>query len=196
MGTKHSRWLILLLSLLMLAEVTQGGVTSKKPKLMRVVMYKWALSIGGVSVDLRTRRMECFARGSKISEGEQQELKKRAAPGYPMFHIVAALSAKEVCGLRSLVSKSSLRGFAPKDSDLRKRPPALDECPSTLVLMWSDKNEDFCLPLSGTVRSDLAARRKHAYEGMNEVCRYLELLEDRYDRAPWYTSTTLPSWIC
>lgn len=188
MNTKR-RAVAFLLGALMLAGVAHGSSTptKQKPELKRVVMYMRALSTGGISVDFTSGKMECFVRGTHDSKAEREATAKRKSGSYPVFHIVADVSAKELAGLNSLGEQSSLHGFTAKKSDVRERRPGLDECPPTLVLVWSDKAERFSLPLSGTVRSDLAIERKRAYDGMDKVCHYLLKLASTYNKKPYVT---------
>lgn len=178
---------VLIVSLLVLAVVTHASAppASSKPELRRVVIYMWALSTGGVSVDLETKRIECFTLRTELPEAQQAAESMRRGGTHTVFHILADASGKEVDGLKIFVEQSSLRGFTPRKWDIRPREARLDECPPTLVLVWSDKTERFSLPLSDTVREDLAIDRKRAYEGIDEVCGYLLKLQRAYDKKPY-----------
>lgn len=144
-----------------------AGKPKPKPRLLRVIIYEWALSTGGTEIDFRNGRMENFVRAFRIS---------------------ARLKNRELTALRQKVDDSGLRDFRPRTSDVKQRQPYPDEWPPTLVVIWSDKRRVFQLPLQDTVRGDLATDRRRAYQKMKQICYALGELHHRYSRKPYVSA--------
>lgn len=157
---------------------------ASKPQLVRVIVYQWALATGGSKVDLTDGKLESFVRGVRMSDAEKKTLEKqKGKDDYGVYRISAKLKTKELDSLRKLVGDSGLRDFKPKESDIKEREPMLDECPPTIVLVWTDKRRVFSLPLSGTVRSDISKKRYNCYKAMDDICERLWELNDAYSKA-------------
>lgn len=160
-----------------------------KPRydLLEVRMYEWALSTGGMFVDMRTGEIEGFTRGVPISEAERQQLAKDSGEASDIYHIQAKLSDQELADLRAFVESFGLRGFEPVDTDVNERMPHVDECPPTLVLIYSDKRRSFSLPLRDTVKQDLEPERLRCYKSMKDLCDRLISLRNSYAKLPYLT---------
>jgi hypothetical protein len=141
-------------------------------------------------VDLRTGRMEGFVRWSRDSKAKSEASSLKAG-SYPVYRTVARLNKTEIADLARLAYKSSLHDFVPKNSDVRARRAALDECPPTLVIYWKDKRREFGLPLNNTVRPDLIGSRRRAYDGMDKITGFLLKLQESYDKKPYVSAVAV-----
>ena len=171
-------------------------IPRQQPKLLELRMYQYALATGGTIVNMRTREMKGFARGAPISEAEHEALKKKAGPGYPIYRICATVEDQELEDLRALAETSGLYSFEPADTDVNKRMAHLDECPPTLLLIYSDKTRSFGLPLHDTVKTDLEPGRLKCYQGMQELCDRLYALRKSYSKRPYLTMVSVQGPEC
>jgi hypothetical protein len=162
-----------------------------EPKLIKVMVYTWALSTGGISVDVNDKQMTGFTRWTKLEDKEAERLRARVKGQYSVFKTSAKLTESETADLVRWVNASGLRDFKPADSDLKPRKPMLDECPPTLVLVWSDKRRVLQLPLHGTVRSDLPEERLRCYRAMDSACNQLFDLCQHYSRKPYVSAVAV-----
>ena len=153
------------------------------PTLERVIVYTWAMNTAAISVDLQSGDMECFHPG--CSKPEYAAFRKTHPKGFAVTRIRAALRSIELKAIRSIVMDSGLRRFEPSGSDVKKRCPNFDECPPTIVLVWSDRKQVLNIPLDDTVKPTLPVWRKGCYNGMDELYERVEETIKSYDRKPF-----------
>lgn len=178
--------LLLLIAVVLCLPITAGQ--KAKPRLIKVMGYRWGLSTGGTGVDLKNKKLESFHGPVNISEKEAAALRKRVKTGYPIFRVYANLKDSDIAALKQQINDSRLRDFQPKHSDIKERMPLIDECPPTLVLVWSDKRRVFSLPLFNTVRKTLPANRSRAYQKMDDIIDSLWKMSDKYGRKPYVSA--------
>jgi hypothetical protein len=153
-----------------------------KPELRQVIVYMWALSTGGMEVDVRKGKLECFVRGVRLGDQDLKALDRKKEKGYHVYHVADKLSNKEIDGVKDLVETSGLRDFTPTKSDVIDRQPALDECPPTIVLVWSDRLQSLGLPLHNTVKGTIPAGRRKCYKSMGRIVQHLFALTDMHSK--------------
>lgn len=168
-------------------------VTKPAPKLRAIIMYEWALNTGGTKVNFDTRQLESFTRNIKINQEEAEAIRSNVRSGYPIFYIHADLINSDIATIEKLINNSNLRYFQPKLSDVKHRQPYLDECPPTLVIIWTDKKKVFELPLTNTIRKNTPKTRSLAYQNMENLCDSLRRLNYAYSKKPYISAVSTKS---
>lgn len=153
------------------------------PTLHKVLVYTYALNTASISVDFQSGELECLHPG--CDSAEYKPYRKSHPKGYPATRIRAALRRSELQTIRSIVTDSSLCRFEPSASDVKKRCPNFDECPPTIVLVWSDRNQVLEIPLDDTVKPTLQPWRKGCYEAMDRLYQRIDEMVRSYDRKPF-----------
>lgn len=182
---------LVLFCLPMSAGQKHTAIMKSAPKLRTIIMYEWALSAGGTKVNLDSKRLESFVRHVRMSEEEADAVRTKVGSGYPIFSIRANLKNQDIAAMRKFIDGSYLRDFRPQVSDIKDRQPNVDECPPTLVIIWTDKRRVFQLPLHVTIKKNLPKDRQQAYQNMEKVCDSLWRLNDSYAKKPYLSAVSV-----